>query len=172
LSKVTVLVLVLAFLVVGAVNADWTMDSVLTGQLGTVGVHAVVTQTGSTYLYNYDVTATSVSTAVSLFDVGNVEQLDFTNATNVGATHAFTNPTYLPFLTSVTWVDGELDNTKTATFSYKSDYAPIQVETSVSGAGLSANGSTLGMTSVPEPSTVSLFGMGALGVLGLIRRRK
>jgi hypothetical protein len=57
---------------------------------------------------------------------------------------------------------------ETATFTYKTVYAPIEVHTSVSGAGLSSDGVTLGM--VPEPASY-LSLLGALAPLVLLRRR-
>jgi hypothetical protein len=170
LRKVAALVVVLGLMAVGAVSADWVMDSVLSGQLGTIDVHALVTFDGSIYTYTYEVTATGVVNPVHLFDVGNPNQLTYTAATNTGATHVFVDPTYKPFLTSVAWSNGELKFGETATFAYESEWAPTEVHTAVSGGGLSSDGLTLGM--VPEPTSVSLFGLCALGALGLIQRRR
>jgi hypothetical protein len=143
---------------------------VLDGELGSLDLHCVVTYDGMLYTYLYELTATAVVNPVHLFDVGNPQQLEFDNAANSGASHDFTNPTYLGYLTSVAWTKGELKFGETAEFTYTSEYSPTVVFTSVSGGGMSSDDQTLGML-IPEPTGLSLVGLCALGALGYIRRR-
>jgi hypothetical protein len=171
LRRVTALVaFATSLLAVGAVSADWLMDSVLEGELGSLDLHCVVSLDSGVYTYTYELTATAVVNPVHLFDVGNPNQLVFTDAVNWGTSHSFTDPTYKDFLTSVAWTNGELKFGETGTFVYETVYAPMEVFTSVSGGGISSDGVTLGMM-IPEPGMLSLVGLCALGALGLIRRR-
>jgi hypothetical protein len=144
------------------------MDSVLGGSLGSLDMHTVVTFDGTLYTYTYELTASSVVNPVHLVDVGNPIKLKYTDSSNSFASHVFYNPTYKPFLTSVSWSNGELKFGETATFTYQSIWAPTEVHTSVSGGGLSSDGVTLGM--VPEPASY-LSLLGALAPLVLLRRR-
>src|SRR4030065_662758 len=98
----------------GSAYADWVLDSVLTGALGDLDLHTVVHFDGLKYIYTYELTATDINAPVHHFDVGNPNQLPFSNAQNVGADQPYDNPSYQPWLTSVLWSYGELLDTHPA----------------------------------------------------------
>ena len=140
------------------------------GELGSLDLHCLVTFDGTYYTYLYELTATAVVNPIHFFDVGNPLKLQYQDASNVGATHAFKNPVWKDYLTSVGWSNGEIKAGQAASFQYMTVYAPIERFTSSSGGGLSSEGVTLGM--IPEPASVSLFGLCALSAVVFIRRRR
>lgn len=167
--RTLVLALAIVGLVMGAANADWVMDSVLSGGLGSLDLHTVVTFDGSMYTYTYDLTATQVNAPVHHFDVGNPNQLPFANAMNTGADQIFDDPTYQTWLTSVLWSYGEILPGNSATFSYTSEFGPMVGDVTAADTGLRAIGLTYVM--VPEPTTIGGFGLLLLGLAGAYRKR-
>ena len=165
------LALTIGCLLTGAAYADWVMDSVLQGDLGSLDLHTAVTFDSITgiYTYTYELTATNVIAPVHHFDVGNPNQLKFFDAQNVGATQPFDDPVYQSWLTSVLWSYGEIKPGGSATFSYQSYYPAEVGSVSAMDFGTRAIGETYVM--VPEPITAGGFGLLLLGLVGAYRRR-
>ena len=173
-TKLALLIAIVGLAVMGCANASWMMDTVLSGNLGIVNLHCTVSDPVSgIYTYTYTLTATDLGLfPVSAIDIGNPQKLQFTNATNTGADESFSNPSYVPWLNSITGAYGELDEGHTATFKYTSAYKPTAVDVTVLGGGTStsgAGGKTLGM--VPEPATV-VAACAILAPAGLLVRRR
>lgn len=172
LSRLALVATLAALASVGAASADWFLESDLIGELGTIHVEALVTDDGGGwYTYLYDVTATDVVAPIHTVSVGNPEQVGFENAQNSGASVAFTDPFYQEFMTSVIWINGVLLPGETGRFSYESRFVPQEVDMSVLNAGHGADGVTLGMSAIPEPTAVPLVAGAALGWLGWFRFR-
>jgi hypothetical protein len=175
--KVRALLLALAIgcVLTGGAYADWVaeMNSVLSGGLGNLDLHTLVTvdkMTG-TYTYTYDLTATDVIAPVHHFDVGNPNQLAFFNAQNTGADKPFEDPVYQNWLTSVLWSYGEIVPTGTATFSYQSYYGPMVGWATALDLGTRAIGETYVMM-VPEPASAGSMALLLLGLAGVYRYRR
>jgi hypothetical protein len=171
--RALLLALVIGCVLASGVHAEWVMNSVLSGDLGNLDLHTVVTYDDITgiYTYVYDLTATDVTTSVHHFDVGNPNQLEFSNAQNVGADQPFENPVWVDWNTSVLWSYGQIVPTGSATFSYESYYWPTVGMVTALDLGTRAIGETYVMT-VPEPVTVSGVAFLTLGLAGLYRLRR
>jgi hypothetical protein len=170
--RVLFLALTVGCLLAGAAYGDWVMDSVLSGDLGILDLHTVVTLDGGTgiYTYIYELTATDVHSPVHHFDVGNPNQLEFFDAMNVGADQPFVDPVYEDWLTSVLWSYGEILPGNTATFTYESYYGPIEGDVSALNLGTRAIGRTYVM--VPEPVTAGSMAFLFMGLAGLYRWKR
>jgi hypothetical protein len=140
----------------------------LEGNLGTLQLTAIVTYDSGVYSYWYELYAEEIVSPVHVFDVGNVDQLQYWGAWNEGADYPFQDPQWQPGYTSVTWRFGELRNGSTARFGYYSEYGPDFVATTALDSGKNAEGYTYGMV-IPEPALGSLA-VGLLLGLGLLRR--
>jgi hypothetical protein len=159
-------VLLLSGFLLGGASADgWVLDSVLTGDLGTLDLRAVVTYDAGVYDYMYELTATQVFAPVSHIDVGNPYVLYYWDAYN---TDGFNNPVFEDFLTSIIWTEGLVNNGEVVIFGYKSEWRPTKVPISAFDEGMRAEGITLGM--VPEPSWAFAILL-AVAPLARFRRR-
>ena len=150
----------------------WTnpMDSTMTGILGNLSLHAEANLT-SLWTYTYVLDTTGATRPVTTFSVGNLYRLPFTSATNNGG---FTDPVYNPgdpTQDSALWTLGNVPAGQLVTFSFQSAYTPGDTAVSARGSGRASGADSIGM--VPEPATMIALGGSALGVVGvLIRRRR
>jgi hypothetical protein len=156
-------------LAAGAAADGWVLDSILSGDLGTLDLHTEVTFDGQFYHYVYELTATSVVSPINAYTVMNPRGLGFLGPGNAGADIEFLDPEPGPDLVEIGWCNGVLYHGGTAAFYYDSVFGPGGVLTGADGGGLTATGVTLGM--VPEPGMISLVGAAWLG-LALLRRSK
>lgn len=145
-------------------------DTVLTGTLGNVPLHATATFASGVWTYSYTVDVSNLTRTVTAFTIANLNSFLFSNATN---DKNFVDPVYTVGSTSVLWELGTVvPADHTATFTYQSAFAPgaVPYVTLVSGAKQAA-GQTIGMT--PEPSSIASLAFCGLGAAGsLIWRRK
>jgi hypothetical protein len=163
---------VIAALAAGAAADSWILDSVLSGDLGTLDLRTEVSFDGQIYHYEYELTATAVVSPINVFGVMNPCGRSFGGPGNEGAYIDFVNPIPDPHSDYVGWHHGVLFSGGTALFYYESAYGPGRVAAKVGGAGRSgpaARGDALGM--VPEPGLVSLVGLACLGLVGWRRAR-
>lgn len=138
--------------------------------------NAVVSQVGNVYTYDYTLIYTAGIGPIHIFDVENPNAGAFFDAVNqpVGKPDEFTDPAD-GNAGWVDWIDGEIRVGDTRTFSYKSYYAPMEIEvwTYVINGGTSAVGTTLGMRDmIPEPSSLAALLFGAAGLLPLVIKRR
>jgi hypothetical protein len=161
-------------------------EGYLTGDLATgtgLACNAVVDLTGSVYTYTYTLIytagvidpGTGIAGGIHVFDVQNPNGVAFLSASNASGngTH-FTDPT-AGAPDWLEWVSGEINVGQTRTFSYTSNYAPMEIEvwTYVIDGGTSADGRTLGMgDAIPEPSSLAAFLFGAAGLIPMVIRRR
>jgi len=166
----TLSLVILALAAGGAFGWTNPMDSTLSGTLGTISLHAEA-NLSTLWTYTYVLNTTGANRPVTTFSVGDLYRLAFTNATNNGG---FTDPVYNPIdpnQDSVLWTLGNVPAGQIVTFSFQSVYSHADTAVSARGSGRSAGGETIGF--VPEPATLVALGGSALGVVGvLIRRRK
>lgn len=150
-------------------------NTYLEGDLATgtgLACDAVVDLTGGIYTYTYTLTYNAGVGGIHIFDVENPNGVNFFDA---AGSAGFSGPNN-GNATWIEWLGGELMPGNSATFSYKSYAAPMEIEvwTYVINGGTSAVGTTLGMgAALPEPSSLIALAFGATGFLPLaIRRRK
>lgn len=172
------LVLLLALCVCASASIVDQKKSTLTGtgNVKQLTCNAVVTLDSGVYTYSYALTYDIGPDIVHIFKVQNPNCAAYFNASNVPVdAGTFDNPAdsnsnWIP------WYNGQFAVGETRTFSYKSYYAPMEIDVycyAVDG-GTAAIGKTLGMRDViPEPSSLAalVFGIAGTGSL-LIKRRK
>ncbi len=130
---------------------------------------------GGLYLYTYVVSDAASSTAsITEFDV-TVKDPNVTGSiTAPGNFFTFYSPT--DSLLSFTAFDAGIAPGTSGTFSFVSSYEPGQVSESIQGFDSSASspvslaGMVTGAATVPEPSSLVMCALGAIGGFGLIAR--
>lgn len=176
LTRYLALTVALLAVVVAPASAI-TFDSILTGTIGTLNLHAEANWTGSAWLYEYTLQCTNTKSIVHVFSVGNPNKSAYSGANN---TAGFANPVWNPTQAAIQWSGSSLSNGQTAVFSYESLFqpAPQYVSALVVDSGTYATGQTLGMNSmlnspaVPEAGTLSLAVGGLAAVSGYSLRRR
>lgn len=172
-----IIAIVVLLLVSGvSASADWTKTSYLNGTLTTgtpegLRCDALVTVLDSVYTYSYTLTYTGGVAPIHTYYVLNPNASSFFGATNGDG---FVNPLDSA-IGQVKWINGAIAVGQTCTFTYKSLYAPMDIDvyTVAVDTGTSAMGRTLGMGAViPEPSSFAVLLVGAAGLVPLMRRRK
>lgn len=134
----------------------------------TIPLHAEATWTAGVWTYTYTLQITNSTRPITGFSVGNLNRLQWYDATN---DKNFVNPTDWT-TDSVFWSGGSVPTTDgPITFMYKSRYGPTVVPTSLFGGARSADGFTLGLA-VPEPGSLSALGALALAGFAGFRRRR
>jgi len=176
LTLVMVALLMLALCVSASAGVVRTKTSYLTGNMviGTKGLKcdAVVSKgLDNVFTYEYTLTYTAGVASIHTYKVQNPNTRPYTNAAN---TDAFTNPPD-GSATFVQWLSGAMPVGDVRTFSYKSIYAPMELDvyTIAADTGTSALGKTLGMSgTIPEPSSLAALLFGAVGLVPLVMRRR
>lgn len=148
-----------------------TYDSVLTGPLGDIPLHAEATLSDGIWTYTYTANLSGLADPVTGFTVGNVHASEFAAASNSAD---FVNPTFTGS-DSVLWLNGYVEPAAgSVVFSYQSAHGPGLVNVTMwGGPAFPSGGQTLGMA--PEPSSIIALALGLVGGLGSLRaarRRK
>lgn len=155
-------------------------DSVITGNLGTFSLDATVYRdlVDSRYVYTYEYALTydtygAEEFLAEGFQIGNLSKAAIFDVSNTGDFTDFADGVYDP----IVWLGNYIDEGQTVTFSFKSFNRPfenpISVNCNVLDGGTTAIGETIGMAAmIPEPSAFAAVGLGILGVLPMIKRRK
>jgi len=160
-----------------AVVAEKTTSLTGTGLVKTLSCHAVVDKTGSVFTYTYDLTYVLGSESVHTYKVQNPSLVPFYGADNspYGEPREFTDPADGNGAW-VSWLQGNLDQGQTTSFSYQSLYQPMMDKDVYCQAIDSANfaiGKTIGMgTTIPEPGSIVAMSFGILGLIPMVRRRR
>ena len=156
------------------------LDSELSGALGTFSLDSTVYRdlVGSNYEYTYEYALTFVSYGAGEdlaegFRLGNPSKVPIFNMSNTGDFGNFADGVYDP----ISWSNGFMEEGDTVVFSFKSLYRPfedpITVNCFVVDGAKTATGQTLGMAAmIPEPSAFATLGLGILGMVPMLRRRK
>lgn len=149
------------------------------GAVKNIACNAAVTRASDgIFTYAYELIYNTGTSPVHTYKVQNPGHINFFGAENqpVGKLNGeFDNPTWALADTWVTWLNGVINPGQTRTFSYKSIYAPQEIEvwTYAVDGGSTAVGKTLGMgNTIPEPSSLLALVFGVAGLLPIVRRRK
>lgn len=174
----SLLVCAIVLLVLGALGAAWATPtnpytSVLSGDLGSFELVALVTQNGAMYHYEYTFTFSGATRPLTSFSVGNVSNLPFYDAGNDQTAYFSTNPVHVagdPNQNSVLWnASAPMPAPKVIKFWFDSPVTYDLVMGSATGGGRIATGDTIGL--VPEPASLMMLAACVSGLGASLARR-
>ncbi len=143
-----------------------SLDSTMTGPLGTLTLRSEATFSEGWWTYEYMATITGATANITGLTIANVYRLPFEDAQNSAN---FGNPAFTGS-DSVIWTKGNVPASEgVISFSFRSTYAPTVGNATFWGGNIPSTGQAL--TMVPEPSSIAALGIFSLGGLVGITRK-